>query len=258
LSSSYAPSTAHEVWVATPLLPGDWRDLPLAEALPLILRALVRIGRPKLVNLFMNCWPTRVRAMRPTFYPGWVLAEVQAALPDSTIGLCNFLYGETGVLMLDGTSPPIHALNATGALKIDDTERAADYLRFFCTAIHGEEGRFMMVERAADAYGRGHRAAGRETPPESALSQAAPLSLQAIENGYRGTALLRYGVHLFHVHLQLSPAGMVEMTDDEPVADLDMQPEVFRPPFWVVPTRSRSGANPPDDSRKVDDGSVQT
>jgi hypothetical protein len=79
--------------------------------------------------------------------------------------------------------------------------------------------------------------------------------VEAQEGGYRGTALLRYGVHLFRVHLQLSPAGMVEMTDDEPLADLDMQPEIFRPPFWVMPPPG-SGASSQDDGRKNDDGSA--
>ncbi len=240
----YAPLSAHQTWAAPPLVLGDWRDLSLAEALPLTLRALLRLGHPNLVKLLLDCWPTRVRAMRPTCYPGWVFAEAQVALPDGTIGLINFLYGNAAVRVLDGTAPPLHTLNETGALKIENIQQAADYMRFFCSAVHGEEGRFMLLESVQTVYGRGRPPAGVEKPPESVLSHVTPLTVESEDGGYRGTAVMRYGGHVFRVKLRLRASGELEMTDDEPIDTLEMQPEVFRPPFWII--RVAPSGSPPD------------
>jgi hypothetical protein len=41
-------------------------------------------------------------------------------------------------------------------------------------------------------------------------------------------------VSLFRAHLRLQRDGVLEMVDDEPLGVLEMEPEVFRPPFWVI------------------------
>jgi hypothetical protein len=240
MPSSYAPLEAHTSWAAAPLIPGDWRDLPLARALPLVLNFALRSERPEVAHLFTQCWPTRVRVMRPSFYPGWLFAEVQAALPDAMIGLCNFLYGDTAVLILDGKAEPIHKVNATGALKIDSVERATDYLRFFCSATHGGDGRFEVLEIPASVYGRGTR---RSAAPDTVAAQATGVVVQPDGDSYAATAVIRYGIQVFKSHMRLDPSGMVEMIDDTPLGELDMSAEKFRAPYWVVePSKAASVA----------------
>ncbi len=221
-----------EGWAVPPLITGDWRDLTVAESVPLLLRYAQKAESDRLRRLFVEHWPTRVRAMRPSFYPGWILAEVQAILPDGVAGLLAFLYGPGGIVTIDGSSNPIHDLNGTGAMAIKEPGQALDYLRFFCSAIHGEEGRFQIVESPFDLL-----------PVEDAASRAAVLAAakslrMAVVRGEQGTYLghasVLYGGSLFHATFSIQPTGGITMVDDEPVARLPVRRELFRPPFRIV------------------------
>ena len=52
---------------------------------------------------------------------------------------------EETYLRLDGTSPPIHRTNAQVGIRLDDGN-VADYLRFFCFFVRGDDGPFLIVE----------------------------------------------------------------------------------------------------------------
>src|SRR3546814_3729356 len=51
-----------------------------------------------------------------------------------------------GAHELDGTSALIHDVNEGGALDVSTADLAADYLRFFCSAVRGDEGPFFLIE----------------------------------------------------------------------------------------------------------------
>jgi hypothetical protein len=234
MTSTYAPPRAHDVWAGSPLIAGDWRDLHLAEALPLLLRASTHPGNETPADLFIHFRPGRVRAMRPSFYPGWLLVEVQVSLPNGAIGLCTLLYGDAGPIFNDGTSPPLHALNATGALKLETPEAVADYLRYFCSAVLGKEGRFMVVERADEAFGRGRPEPGATLSPD-VRKHIAPIVIQKEGDQYVCRAVVLYGRQFFHVKLSVAPAGKVEMSEDVSLGEAAITPELFVQPFWIFP-----------------------
>ena len=221
-----------EAWAAPPLIAGDWRDLTMAESVPLLLRYAQKAESERLRRLFVEHWPVRVRAMRPRCYPGWILAEVEAVLPDGEAGLLAFLYGPGGITTIDGSSNPIHDLNGTGALAIKEPALALDYLRFFCSAIHGEEGRFQIVESPfdllpiADAEARAAVLAASKS-----LRQA---SVHGGDGTYLGHGSVLYGGSLFHATFSVQPTGNITMVDDEPGPRPRVRREPFRPPFRIV------------------------
>ncbi|MHB1326734.1 MAG: hypothetical protein ACYC2K_00900 [Gemmatimonadales bacterium] len=219
-------------WAVPPLISGDWRNLIVAESIPLLLRYAQNAESDRLRRLFVENWPVRVRAMRPRFYPGWILAEVQAVLPDGVAGLLAFLYGPGGIVTIDGSSNPIHELNGTGALDIKGLPQALDYLRFFCSAIHGDEGRFQIVESASDLLPVDD-AAARAAVLEAAKSLS-HASVHGDEGAYTGHGSVLYGGSLFNASFSIESTGGITMIDDDPLTRLPVRRELFRPPFRIV------------------------
>src|SRR3546814_15619649 len=88
----------------------------------------------------------RLSRVRPlAFWPGWMWVD---ALVDTKQGAASaaFLYGTYGAHELDVTSALIHDVNEGGALDVSTADPAADYLRFFCSAVRGDEGPFFLIE----------------------------------------------------------------------------------------------------------------
>jgi hypothetical protein len=121
------------------------------------------------------------------------------------------------VLGVDGTSPPIHELNGTGALRLDSADQAAQYIRFFMHAVAGEEGNFRVVESDSDL---------RFLPSSPADLSARvgrlfiPLELRRNQEGkWDAKATVRYSDALFYAILRVDNlTGHVDMTLDEPVS----------------------------------------
>jgi hypothetical protein len=218
-------------WIGPPLIPGDWRDLALDEAVPLLLRLALQAEQHDLGHLFVDNWPTRARAMRLSFYPGWILVEAQATLAGGGEGICCFLYGTLGVVIIDGNSAPVHWINGQGVLAIKDKPAAAaDYLRFFCSAVHGESGRFRVIESLTEL------ALPTEVTSLPELSQALdgkprPIAISSDGEDFLATACVLYDSALFKAEFRIEPTGAVTMTDDDPIAPLPVQPEAFKSPF---------------------------
>jgi hypothetical protein len=82
----------------------------------------------------------RFRLLRVTRSPVW-----QGAQPTKRRGYALFSTKKPEVLIpLDGTSLPIHKTNETPSELILSEETADEYLRFFCSAVHGDDGAFLM------------------------------------------------------------------------------------------------------------------
>ncbi|MGB0371622.1 MAG: hypothetical protein ACPGN3_09735 [Opitutales bacterium] len=114
---------------------------------------------------------------------------------------------------LDGTSPPIHAMNAKNPPQLTPTS-VLSYLGFFCAFVHGDEGPFAIVETSMDLAVHG---AKKEIVDEFARPSK---FLQADENGYHCEALVFYERSLFLANFLVKSNGMAEMLNDEPlVAD---------------------------------------
>jgi hypothetical protein len=240
MTDTYSRFSPEPAWAAPPLIGGDWRDLSLAESATLLVRFAALTKNPAERRLFVRYWPTRLRAMRLRCYPGWVFVEVQTAHPDDRVGLCNFLFGPPGSVLVDGTSTAIHWLNGEGFLKLgEDAAAASDYLRFFCSAVHGAEGRFQVLESPEDLRSRMTAQGTVPAQPEFA-THIRPLELVRHEGGFEARASVLYGAQLFHAVFGIDAAGTIEMADDIPVASLALTQEEFQSPFRLVQTPGAS------------------
>jgi hypothetical protein len=81
-----------------------------------------------------------------TFYPYWKLVEVLCDIAEGK-GIAAFLWNksENAIIDLDGTSAPIHELNAAIKLNLEPKD-VENYLRFFCAFVWGDEGSFRLLE----------------------------------------------------------------------------------------------------------------
>lgn len=128
---------------------------------------------------------------------------------------------------LDGTSPPIHKLNARRPPRLD-AATVLPYLGFFCFFVRGEEGPFTILESADDplmsapaAYELGDR-----IRPAALLAEK--------EDGFHCEATVWYADTFFLSNFVVRKNGMIEMIEDEPILQetglrIDM-PLVFKQP----------------------------
>ena len=149
------------------------------------------------------------------FYPRLDLIRLTdpAWLPE---GVCVYLiqWKDDRLYRLNGTSPPIHEVNAKAPLKLTEA-LAADYLRFFCFFVRGDEGPFHICADTADPL----------LPSEAtgvAEHVEPPRFYGADSDGkFRLSAPVFYSNAVFSADFLVAPTGMVEMLDDQPVtADL--------------------------------------
>lgn len=113
---------------------------------------------------------------------------------------------------LDGTSPPIHAMNAKASPTFDD-QNVLSYLKFFCHFVHGDDGPFAIVQSADDPI------VPNNIPEEALAVMPRPAQLlKRDENGYHIETLVWYTDKLFLANFIVRESGMVDMIDDELLA----------------------------------------
>lgn len=130
------------------------------------------------------------------------------------LALCYLRDGDN-LFRLNGTSPPIHEVNAKAPVKINE-QNVADYLRYFCFFVRGEEGPFYVLEDAADPL-----LPIKEPTLRSVVEGTArPISFDGVnEQGYYLlNAVIYYSNAIFLAQFAVQPGGMIEMVDDEPIA----------------------------------------
>lgn len=128
--------------------------------------------------------------------------------------LCYLRNGED-LYWLNGTSPPIHEVNAKAPVKINE-QNVADYLRYFCFFVRGEEGPFYVLEDAADPLLPTKEPALRTV----AEGTARPISFDGMnkQGYYLLNAVIYYSNAIFLAQFAVQPGGMIEMVEDEPIA----------------------------------------
>ncbi|MDB2683194.1 hypothetical protein N9Z27_02985 [Alphaproteobacteria bacterium] len=138
--------------------------------------------------------------------PGWV---------DQNLYI-YYLTDQGNLFRLNGTSPPIHEVNAKAPIKVNE-ENVLDYLRFFCFFVRGEEGPFYVAESMEDP----------NMPPEMDDTTRAVIEGTIREAEFEGmneqnqflcNAVVFYSNALFIANFSVQPSGMIEMLDDEPIA----------------------------------------
>lgn len=161
------------------------------------------------------------------FYNNIALVRVSDTAWGASTGPFWFLAKQGQMFHLDGTSAPIHDANEAGPIKVTE-DNVLDYLRFFCFFVHGDEGPFLILEDINDPA-LDHERLDDATRKiiEGALL---PASYEGKDDQgqYVASALVLYGDALFSARFALTDDGMIEMTDDDPIAgDLPVKP--YRP-----------------------------
>lgn len=136
---------------------------------------------------------------------------------DARLALYYLLLGENQWFRLNGTSPPIHEINAISELQISE-EYVIDYLKFFCFFVHGDNGPFYVLESMQDS-------ALSEGLDESSQAHYTDLLSPAKCEGsddkgnYKCSAVICYSDALFHADFEIKSSGFIEMLNDDMLDD---------------------------------------
>jgi hypothetical protein len=164
-----------------------WRMLPFYDTV-----ALIRVKDPNWVNKKLNIY---------------------------------YLTDQGNLFRLNGTSPPIHEINAKAPIKVTEAN-VLEYLRFFCFFVRGEEGPFYIAETMDDP----NMPVDMDDTTRAVIEGTVhPASFEGMnEQGhYQCEAVVFYSNALFKADFAIQPSGMIEMLDDTPIAgELPVKVEV--------------------------------
>ena len=169
---------------------------------------------------------TQVHWRMLPFYDSVALIKVKDPNWVSENLVVYYLTDQGNLFRLNGTSPPIHEVNAKAPIKVTE-ENVLDYLRFFCFFVRGEEGPFYIAEEMDDANLPNDMDEATSGVLESVIR---PASYEGTnEQGhYLCNAVVFYSNALFYADFAVQKSGMIEMLDDEPIA-ADLPSKVDRP-----------------------------
>lgn len=155
-----------------------WRMLPFYDSV-----ALIRVRDPNWVNRRLNIY---------------------------------YLTDQGNLFRLNGTSPPIHEVNAKAPIKVNE-KNVLEYLRFFCFFVRGEEGPFYIAESMDDS----NMPTDMDDTTRSVIEgtvRGATFAGANDQGHFLCDAVVFYSNALFIANFAVQPTGMIEMMDDEPIA----------------------------------------
>lgn len=159
---------------------------------------------------------TRVEWRPLPFYERVALIRVKDPAWTPNNLFIYYLTDQGKLFWLNGTSPPIHEVNAKAPIKITD-DNVLEYLRFFCFFVRGEEGPFLIAEGVDDSY------MPKDVDDKTRMvieNTIRPASYEGKnEQGHwLCDAVVYYSNALFIANFAVQPGGMIEMLDDDPIA----------------------------------------
>lgn len=137
-----------------------------------------------------------------------------------------YLTDQGNLFRLNGTSPPIHEVNAKAPIKVTE-ENVLEYLRFFCYFVRGEEGPFYIAEDMADPNMPQDMDDTTRSVIEGTI-RGATYEGKNEQGHMMCDAVVFYSNALFFANFAVQPSGMIEMLDDEPIA-ADLPVKVDQP-----------------------------
>lgn len=174
-----------------------------------------------------RCSPgtTQIAWRAMPFYENVVLLRVTDAgwMPKNLV--IYYLTMEGNLFRLNGTSPPIHEVNALAPVKITEAN-VLEYLRFFCFFVRGEEGPFLIAEDM-DSPDMPKGADEKTRAVIEGTIRPASYEGKNAQGFYLCEAVVFYSNALFMANFAVQPTGMIEMLNDEPIAtDLPVRVDV--------------------------------
>jgi hypothetical protein len=194
------------------ILSGEWRTLSGEEARRAFFQLF--LGMRSHFDLLGDI--RQLRALSLPFYANATLVEARGWDTWGHPLVLNAVVRTEDVVALDGTSIPIHDLNAVQAPTLESEEQAKAYLRFFTGAIQGKEGPFQIVEKPSDLWWNAGERNCQRDPVFTGMLE--PLAAQRDgQGGWNANATMVYSDVLFKIKLHVDPKGMVEMGEDQPL-----------------------------------------
>ncbi len=177
---------------------------------------------------FINNENITVRRCSLPFYRDydWYEIEDTGATPKRH---AYYVMSDGHAYILNGSSDILHDINDE-SIELNQVNLFL-YLKFFCTSIHGDSGRFLVIEKASDIE-------WNETPDEAFLAdlrdQILPPRIKETkeEENLREwivEAEIVYETSIFTAIMKVSSNGIVTMDDDVPIAtDMPIIPDTTR------------------------------
>lgn len=216
---------ADVVWHLPPAFSGNWTDLQSDAAENAVDR--LRAAFPKAWGEGVAEGVRAVRRMEMSCYPGFDAVEVLFQFKDGDRQKKSqlALLGPEIAFWITGASPGLHKLNSMRRedgkphLDISTEESAAEYLRFFCSAVHSDEGPFRVVPTFEELAA--HMKTGEAFEVSDGVFSGAVVRRiegEADETAWEIEVPLLYADVLFRSQFRLQRSGMVEMFEDDPIA----------------------------------------
>lgn len=131
-----------------------------------------------------------------------------------------YLIFESNLYRLNGTSPPIHEINAKVPLKLNK-ENVEDYLKFFCYFVQGDHGAFLITDSLQP----------NEIPEIKKKKEKEEFSFNMHPTKFNGmdkdsflfASIIWYDDVLFGARFKVDPTGMVHMLEDEPILKISIK-----------------------------------
>lgn len=202
------------------LCPGDWTMLDRDQAAEAL--RIFKANHPEQGKLTAGS-VIGIRELAPSFYPGMRLLELLLAHNDFGASLVA-LVNDDFVTTFNGSSPPLHGLNATGVLKLDTEEDAIGYLCFFCAVVCGDGGAFRNIGSADDLTLHGEAdLSGLAIRPHKVIVRP-----DGVSTSWEIDATVQYSSAIFGARFKVLADGMTEMMDDDPLgSDLPLVGQRF-------------------------------
>ncbi|MFG6158070.1 ankyrin repeat domain-containing protein [Halomonas sp. 1390] len=150
------------------------------------------------------------------FYDSVALISIRNSELDERNTRLFYLTDQGKLFRLNGTSPPIHEVNAKAPIKINE-DNVLDYLRFFCFFVRGEEGPFYIAEDADDPLLPRFTEEAAQSVLEGTVRPAS-FDGKNQHGHFICSSVVNYSNAIFIANFAVQPTGMLEMLNDEPIA----------------------------------------
>jgi hypothetical protein len=151
------------------------------------------------------------------FYKKVALVKAEDETWGEKTGPLYFLGHKGDFKRLDGMSTPIHEINHTTKINLNENN-VLDYMRFFCLFVHGDDGPFTIVETMDQV--------DLPTTARDEVKQLVEQSLQPAafegmteDNKYNCIGMVYYGTSLFSARFHVYPNGLIEMVEDNNIIE---------------------------------------
>lgn len=185
-----------------------------------------------------------------SFYPDYTWKQIiqRNKEKESSLSLLYMNKATDDPTILTGESNIIHKINADLKLKLTTEEKVADYVRFFCANVWGDEGPFIVVESLdfknlsdddikhirefdnkkkldsgneqsteSENQPKNTNSKGQKSDEELVKDIFKPVSVNKEGNEFKAEAVIRYGDVFFKSVFEIKDDGVIEMVDDTPI-----------------------------------------